>query len=101
MNKILLKKACNMLFNIKLRKKFWDETIFTSCYLMNRSPSTAIECKMPMEVWSDTPIDYSSLKVFGYLDYAHVNEGKLKSKAKKCFFLGYAFRVKKIEVMVS
>uniref|UniRef100_A0A2N9IN85 Integrase catalytic domain-containing protein n=1 Tax=Fagus sylvatica TaxID=28930 RepID=A0A2N9IN85_FAGSY len=43
-----------------------------------RSPSTALECKTPFEVWSGTPADYSSLRVFGCPTYAHVNDGKLE-----------------------
>lgn len=42
----------------------------------------------------DTPVDYSSLMIFCYLTYAHVNEGKLKPKAKNCIFLGYVSEVK-------
>jgi len=46
------------------------------------------------EVWSSKPADYSSFQVFGFSAYAHVNEGKLEPRAKKCIILGYAFGVK-------
>ncbi|KAJ4971061.1 hypothetical protein NE237_004160 [Protea cynaroides] len=42
-----------MLSNSGLEKDFWAEAVNTACYLVNRSPSTAIECKTPNEVWSD------------------------------------------------
>ena len=61
---------------------------------MNRSPSASIECKTPEEVWSGSPADYSGLRVFGCPAYTHVNEGKLKLRAKKCIFLGYGQGVK-------
>ena len=61
---------------------------------MNLSPSTAIECKTPHEVWSDTPTDYSGLRIFCCPTYAHVNESKVEPGVKKCIFLGYVSRVK-------
>ena len=78
------------LSNCGLFKDFWAEAINMACYLINRSPSTAIECKTPFEVWSGAPAGYSNLRVFGCPAYAHVNDGKLEPRAKKCIFLGYA-----------
>lgn len=66
----------------------------TACYLVNRSPATAIACKTPEEMWSGNPPDYSDLKIFGCPAYVHVNDGKLDPRAKKCIFLGYALGVK-------
>ena len=83
-----------MLSNSGLSKDFWAEAINTACYLVNRSPSTAIECKTHFEVWSSTPADYSNLRVFGCPAYAHMNDGKLEPRAKKCIFLGYALGTK-------
>ncbi|KAG8481237.1 hypothetical protein CXB51_026062 [Gossypium anomalum] len=34
-------------------------------FLINRSPSVAIEKKTPQEVWSGNPANYSDLKIFG------------------------------------
>ena len=61
-----------------------------ACYLVNRSPSTAIELKTPEEVWYGSPSDYFRLKIFGCLTYAHVTGDKLEPRAKKCIFVGYA-----------
>lgn len=52
---------------------------------MNRSPLIGFECKTPEEVWSNTSTDYSRLRIFGCLAYAHANEGKLDPKAKSAF----------------
>ena len=90
MNRTLLERARCMLSNCGLSKDFWSEAINMACYLVNRSPSTAIECKTPFEVWSGAPAGYSNLRVFGCPAYAHVNDGKLEPRAKKCIFLGYA-----------
>ena len=47
-----------------------------------------------MEAWSGEPPDYSRLKVFGSLAYAHVKQGKLDARAVKCVFIGYPEGVK-------
>ena len=60
----------------------------------NHSSNTSIKCKTPEELWSGKPADYSVLRIFGCSAYAHVNEGKLEPRAKKCIFLGYASGVK-------
>jgi hypothetical protein len=62
--------------------------------LVNRSPSTAIDCKTPYEVCSSTLADYSILKTFGCSAYCHVNDCKLEPRSKKCALLGYADKVK-------
>ncbi|KAG8480945.1 hypothetical protein CXB51_025615 [Gossypium anomalum] len=54
-----------MLSNANLPKSFWAEAAFTACFLINRSPSVAIEKKTPQEVWSGNPANYSDLKIFG------------------------------------
>lgn len=66
----------------------------TACYLVNRSPATAINCKTPFEVWFGKPADYSNLRIFGYPAYYHVSEGKLEPRAKKDLFMGYGSGVK-------
>jgi hypothetical protein len=40
-----------MLSNASMDRQFWAEAACTTCYLINRSPSTTIEKKTPMEVW--------------------------------------------------
>ena len=79
-----------MRINAALPKTFWAETVNTAVYLVNRSPSTAIDLKIPQEVWSGRPVDYSDLRIFGCPAYAHVSDGKLEARARRCIFLGYA-----------
>ena len=43
MNRTLIEKVCCMLSNVGLPKSFWVEVASTTCFLINRSPSTAIE----------------------------------------------------------
>jgi ATP-binding cassette subfamily B (MDR/TAP) protein 1 len=83
-----------MLSNSRLNRRFWAEAASTACYLINRSPSIAIDKKTPIEVWSGSPTDYSQLRVFCCTAYAHVDNGKLEPRAVKCIFLGHQSGVK-------
>ncbi|GKA05101.1 retrovirus-related pol polyprotein from transposon TNT 1-94 [Tanacetum coccineum] len=60
----------------------------------NGSPSTAIEKKIPMEMWSGHPSDYGMLRIFGCVAYPHDKQGKLEPRAIKCILLGYPEGVK-------
>ena len=94
MNRTIISKARCMLFNAGMDRYFWVEAASTACYLINRSPSIALNKKTPIEVWSDTPSDYSHLKVFGCTAYAYIDNGKLEPRAAKCVFLDYGSGVK-------
>nr|CAH65740.1 OSIGBa0127D24.3 [Oryza sativa] len=94
MNRTIISKARCMLSNAGLPKQFWAEAVSTACYLINRSPSYAIDKKTPIEVWSSSPAKYSDLRVFSCTAYAHVDNGKLEPRAIKCIFLGYPSGVK-------
>ena len=61
-----------MRLNAGLFKVFWVETINTANFIINRSPSLAIDFKIPEEVWSGRPVDYSILKIFGCPAYVHM-----------------------------
>nr|GEZ11199.1 retrotransposon protein, putative, Ty1-copia subclass [Tanacetum cinerariifolium] len=86
--KIQLCEAC-----VKGKQRM-AKAVNIASYLVNRPPSTAVGVKMPQEVWSGKPSDYSDLRIFGCLVYAHVNDGKHEPRAVKCIFLGYETGVK-------
>ena len=94
MNRTLMDKVRCLLIQSGLPKTFWAEATCTAAYLINRSPSTAIEKKTPMEMWSGHPSDYGMLRIFGCVAYSHVKQGKLEPKAVKCVLLGYPEGVK-------
>ena len=97
MNRTLLERTRAMLRTAGLDNSFWAEAVKTACYVINRSPSTAIDLKTPMEMWTGKPADYSHLHVFGspvYVKYNAQETTKLDSKSRKCMFLGYADGVK-------
>ena len=78
MNRTLLERAHYMLSNASLPKKFWAKAVDMAYYLVNRSPTTMIDLKTPIEVWSSTLADYSNLRIFGCLTYAHIDDSKLE-----------------------
>jgi len=53
-----------MLSNSGLEKNFWVEAVRTACYLINRSPTIALDGGIPEEVWTGKKLNYSHLKIF-------------------------------------
>jgi len=94
MNRTLIEKVICMLLSSNLSKHFWAEAAVPAAYLINRSPSSALEFKTPQEVWSGKPPDLSNLKVFGCPAYAHIKQGKLEPRAVKGYFIGYPEGIK-------
>ena len=94
MNRSILEKVRCMLSNSKMPKSFWAEAASTACYIINRSPSIALDKKTPMEVWNGSPAAYNNLKIFGCPTYVRVDNGKLEPRTVKCNFLGYKDGVK-------
>ncbi|KAH9703868.1 hypothetical protein KPL70_011252 [Citrus sinensis] len=94
MNRTLIEKVKCMLFNANLSKYFWVEAVNIDAYLINRSPSSALDFKTPQEVWSGKPPNLSNLRVFGCPTYAHISQGKLEPRAVKRYFIGYPEGIK-------
>ena len=68
-----------------------------ACYLINQSPSTAIGCKIPQEVWKGHPCHYYKLNFFGCDAYALIlkhQHSKLDPKSKRYIFVGYGDGIK-------
>ncbi|GJS07465.1 retrovirus-related pol polyprotein from transposon TNT 1-94 [Tanacetum coccineum] len=89
MNRTLLNKVRCLLIQFGLPDSFWVKVTVTTTYLINRSPSTALEKKTPMDLWSGHSANYDMLRIFSCVAYSHMNQGKLKPRAIKCIFLGY------------
>ena len=94
MNRTLLESVRSMLFHARLPKTFWGEAVATTAYLINRSPSSTIDFKTPYEMWNNHKPNLDHLRVFGCIAYAHIKQGKLEPRAKKCVFIGYPSGVK-------
>jgi hypothetical protein len=64
----------------------------TTCYLVNRSPSSALDDKTPQDLWTGKEPSLTHLKVFGCDAYVHVpkeNRNKIDKKVEKCIFIRY------------
>jgi hypothetical protein len=92
MNRTLMEKTRCMLSGVGLGKEFWAEAVGTTCYLVNKSPSSTLDDKTPQEVWNGKKPSLTHIKVFGCDAYIHVpkeNKSKLDKKDEKCIFIGY------------
>ena len=97
MSMILLERARSMLSNAKMQQELWVETVLTTCYLINRSPSTAINCKILEEVWTGHSCDFSNLRIFGCDAHALISKdqrSKLYPRSNIYVFSGYGDGVK-------
>ena len=47
MNKTFMERAISMLSGARLGQEFWVEAGVTTCYLVNKSPSSVLEDKTP------------------------------------------------------
>jgi hypothetical protein len=85
MARSLLKEKC-------LSNVFWAEAVAFSDYLLNRSPTTNLNMKVPQEAWSGTKLNVAHLRTFGCIAYTHIPSElrkKLDDRSEKCIFTGY------------
>lgn len=78
----------------KPSKIFLGEAVNTAAYIINRSPSIALNFKTPQELWFGKTPKLNHMRIFGYAAYAHTRQDKLDPRAEKCMFLGYPSGVK-------
>ena len=92
-----MEKARCMLSGAGIGQEFWAEAVGTACYLVNRSPSSALDEKTPKEVWTGKKPSLTHLKVFGCEAYVHVpkeKKSKLDKKTKRYVFIGNKYHLK-------
>ena len=71
-----MEKARSPLSGAGLEQSFWAEVVATACYLINRSPTSNLINKTPMEAWLGHKPSLRHLRVFGCKAYAHVPKEK-------------------------
>ena len=72
--------------------QYWVEEVASAVYLLNFSPTKAIQNVTPYEAWKGTKPTVSHFKIFGCIAYVLVNaqnHQKLDEKSIKCIFVGY------------
>ncbi|GKE07556.1 retrovirus-related pol polyprotein from transposon TNT 1-94 [Tanacetum coccineum] len=75
-----------------LLKMFWEDSINTTTYLINRGPSVPLGFRIPEEEWEGKEVSLTHLNVFGcdsYVKMKDVARDKLDAKAIKCTFISY------------
>lgn len=92
MNRTLVERAKCMLFDAGLPKQYWAEATATAAYIINRSPTKAIDNKTPLEMWSGKKPNLSHMIIFGTEVMTQIPKEKRKKwdrKSKKLIFIGY------------
>lgn len=93
MNRTIIERARCMILNSKLTKNFWSEAALTAVYLINRSPTSALDGELPATLWYKETPNLKKLRVFGCVAFLkipkEISGGKFDSRSKRCFMLGY------------
>ncbi|PKI42604.1 hypothetical protein CRG98_037017 [Punica granatum] len=90
----ILNVARSLLFQAGLPTEFWGECVTTTAHPINVTPTSLLGGKSPYEVLFGRPPNYSNLRIFGCLYYAHDrprDKDKFKSRSRRCMFVGYPY----------
>jgi hypothetical protein len=71
---------------------FWGEAVHTAVYLLNRSPTAALDCLTPFDAWYGKKPPVHFLRVFGcvaYIKHLRPHPSKLEDPGRKVVFIGY------------
>jgi transposase InsO family protein len=92
MNRTIQERIDSLLHHFGLTDGFWAEALLTAVHIINMSPSRPLGLKILQELWTGRKPDYGKMRIFGCKAYALVprdERRKLKSRSRKCVFLGY------------
>jgi hypothetical protein len=80
---------------------FWGEAAVTAVYILNRSPTKALNVRTSYEAWHERKLAVSHLRVFGYLAFGkelgHI--GKLDDRSTLGVFINYAVGSKAYRIL--
>lgn len=100
-----LVEAARCLLQAKeLNDNLWAEAVNTAAYVLNRTGTSSVQGKSPLELWAGQTPDLQLLNVFGRTVYCHIPDQqrkKLDAKAEICTFVGYANEQKGYRVLNS
>jgi hypothetical protein len=92
-NRRLLDVTHCLLSHLHVPKHFWTDGVLTTCYLVNKMPSSVLEgASSHSLLYTSSSLFSLPLKVFGCVCYVHnlgLGFDKLNPCATKCVFLGY------------
>ncbi|MCO5561308.1 hypothetical protein L7F22_014929 [Adiantum nelumboides] len=92
MNRTIQERVTAMLSMASLSPKFWGEAAMIAVHIINQSPNTPLNFKIPQEMWTGKKPNYDRLRVFGCEAFSHIPKDlhkKLDPKSHKCKFIGY------------
>jgi hypothetical protein len=76
---------------------FWGEAVSTAVHILNRSPTRALDGKMPYEAWHGEIPAIHYFRMFGCIAHVKItrlNLKKLDDRSRKAIFVGYEVRSK-------
>ena len=93
-NRHLIEIARTLLLHYHVPFRFRGDVVLTTCYLINRMPSSVLHDQIPHSLlFPDQPLYFLPLRVLGCTCFVHIptpGQDKLSAKATKCIFLGYS-----------
>lgn len=96
-NRTVVESTRTMLHSMGEEKKFlWAEAVNTAVYVLNRSGTSSVKNKTPIELWSKDK-SFFDFKVFGSIVFTHIPKQKRRKfdkKASKYVFVGYGENTK-------
>ena len=97
-NRHLLETVRALLFQMHVPKHFWVNAVSTTCFLINRMPSSVLNWDTPYHIFfPNKPLFLIEPRIFGctcFVRDVRPQVSKLDHKYLKCIFLGYS-RVQK------
>jgi hypothetical protein len=77
-----------MLTERRIPKNLWPEAVNWTIYVLNRSPTLAVQNHTPEETWSGIKPSVEHFRIFGCMAHVHIpNEGQ--SSMPKAFLACY------------
>jgi transposase InsO family protein len=86
----IVERFRSMLLDSRLPYRFWAEAADTATYLINRSPTKALQNRTPYETWYGYKPNNVHLRKFGCDAYLILpKKAKLPAKSRCCTLIGY------------
>lgn len=101
-NRTVTEMARTMMHAKKLPQKYWAEAVSTAVYLLNPTPTRALDSQTPYEALTGSRPCVDHIKTFGCLVYRYIDSQqrvKFDSKSRAGVFLGYCDRSKAYKVI--
>ena len=93
-NRHLLETTRTLLFQMNVPKHFWVNAVSTTCFFINRMPSSVLNWATPChQLFPNNPffpIDPKIFRCICFVRDVHPQVSKLDPKFLKCIFVGYS-----------